>query len=569
MLSAIVRFALRFRGVIIALAALAIGYGIYSAITAKYDVFPEFATPQVEIQTEAPGLSPEQVEVLITQPIENALNGAPSIELIRSESVQGLSHLVINFDAATDIYRDRQDIGERLTTVSGALPSGAKTPVMTPLTSSTGDLLTIGLVSDKLTLMQLRTIADWVITPRLLAVQGVAKVSIYGGDIRQVQIQIDPAKLIARELSIDDVLTAARRATGIRGAGFVDTHNQRIIIRTMGESLTARDIGAIVIAHQPSGNVTLADVGRVVDAAAPPISDASVMGKRAVVLNLWAQYRANTLDTTAGVERALDSLAPALKAQGVTVYPTLFRSANFIELATHNINVALFLGAFLVVGVLFLFLSSFRAAAISCTAIPLSLLMAVVVLQRLGYSLNTLTLGGLAIAIGEVVDDAVIDVENIQRRLREQKGRPVLDIIFDASLEVRGSVVYATFAVALVFVPILTMSGLAGRLFAPMGLAYIFSILASLLVALTVTPALCAMLLHGPALEKEERSWLTWLKTRYRSLLVRVEEYPTEVITAVVLVTVAGLAMFPLLGKTFLPELHENHYLIHMEAAPG
>jgi CzcA family heavy metal efflux pump len=569
MLSAIVRAALRFRGVIIALAVLAIGYGVYSAVNAKYDVFPEFATPQISVQTEAPGLSPEQVEVLITQPVENALNGAPGIEAIRSESTQGLSLIVINFDPHTDIYTDRQDIAERLATLAGSLPSGAKPPVMTPLTSSTGDLLTIGLVSDKLDMMQLRTIADWVVVPRLLAVKGVAKTSVYGGDVRQVQIQIDSAKLIARELSIDDVLAAARRATGIRGAGFVDTHNQRIIIRTIGESLTARDIGAIVIAHQPSGNVTLADVGRVVDAAAPPISDASVMGKRAVVLNLWAQYRANTLETTAGVERALDSLAPALKAQGITVYPTLFRSANFIELATHNINVALFLGAFLVAGVLFLFLSSFRAAAISCTAIPLSLLMAVVVLQRFGYSLNTLTLGGLAIAIGEVVDDAVIDVENIQRRLREQKGRPILDVIFDASLEVRGSVVYATFAVALVFVPILTMSGLAGRLFAPMGLAYIFSILASLVVALTVTPALCALLLHGPALEKEERAWLTWLKDRYRRLLVRVEEYPAEIVTAVVLVTIAGLALFPLLGKTFLPELHENHYLIHMEAAPG
>ncbi len=573
MLSAIVRFSLRFRGVVIALAILAIAYGIYVTSNAKYDVFPEFASPQVSIQTEASGLSPEQVEVLVTQPIENSLNGAPGIESIRSESVQGLSLIVVNFDARTDIYRDRQDIAERLATLAGSLPSGVQSPVMTPLTSSTGDLLTIGLLSDKLTPMQLRAVADWTIVPRILAVAGVAKASVYGGEVRQIQVQIDPAKLIEHELSIEDVVAAAGRATGVRGAGFIDTRNQRIVIRSQGESLSSGEIGAIVVAHQPQGNVTLADVGRVIDGARPPISDASIMTRRGVILNLWAQYGANTLETTAGVERALDQLTPALKAQGITVYPAIFRSASYIELATHNINIALILGAILVVIVLFLFLANFRAAAISCTAIPLSLLVAIVILQRLGYSLNTLTLGGLAIAIGEVVDDAVIDVENIQRRLRENAAlpdpRPGFEVVFDASLEVRGAVVYATFAVALVFLPILTMSGLAGRLFAPMGLAYIFSILASLLVALTVTPALAALLLRGNVIEREERSWLVHMKSGYRRILMRVEQDPGAVIGAVAFVTIVGLAMYPLLGKTFLPDLHENHYLLHMEAAPG
>ncbi|MEK6371682.1 MAG: efflux RND transporter permease subunit [Acidobacteriota bacterium] len=573
MLGAIVRFSLRFRGVIIALATIAVAYGVYSAVTAKYDVFPEFATPQIAVQTEAPGLSPEQVEILVTQPIENALNGAPGIEAIRSDSAQGLSLVVLNFDPKTDIYRDRQDVAERLGTLAGALPDGVQLPVMTPLTSSTGDLLTIGLVSSKLTSMQLRTTADWLIVPRLLAVPGVAKASVYGGEVRQIQIQIDPAKLIAHELSIDDVLAAAARATGVRGAGFLDTRNQRIVVRSQGESLTAQQIGAIVVTHQPAGNVTLADVGAVVDAPAPPISDASVMGQRAVIINVWAQYLANTLEATAGVERALDELAPALKAQGISVHPRMFRAANYIELATHNINVALILGAILVVVVLFLFLANFRAAAISCTAIPLSLLMGVIILQKLGLSLNTMTLGGLAIAIGQVVDDAVIDVENIQRRLRENARagtpRPFLDVIFDASLEVRGAIVYATFAVALVFVPILTMSGLAGRLLAPMALAFLFSILASLAVALTVTPALCALLLRGNVVEREERRWLAWTKERYRALLLRVEERPALAIGAVSLVTIAGLSLVPFLGRAFLPELHENHYLIHMEMAPG
>jgi len=573
MLSAIVRISLRHRGVVIALAAIALAYGLYALATAKYDVFPEFATPQIAVQTEAPGLAPEQVEVLVTQPVENALNGAPGIETIRSDSIQGLSLVSINFDPKTDVYRDRQDVAERLNTLTGVLPDGVRAPVMTPLTSSTGDLLTIALTSDRLTPMQLRTIADWVITPRLLAVAGVAKVSAYGGQVRQIQIQIVPDRLLHYQLTIDEVENAARRATGLRGAGFIDTRNQRIVLRTEGGSLTANDVASVVVAHQPAGNVTLGDVARVVDAAEPAISDASLNAKPAVVLNLWAQYRANTLETTRGVERALQELAPLMKSEGINVAPRVFRAANFIELATHNINVALLLGALLVMVVLFLFLANMRSAAISCIAIPLSLLAGVIVLQRLGLSLNTMTLGGLAIAIGEVVDDAVIDVENIQRRLRERAagggGATLLDVVFEASLEVRSAVVYATFAVVLVFVPVLTMSGLAGRLFAPMALAYIFSILASLVVALTVTPALAALLLRGRVLEREERAWLSGLKERYRAILVRVEEHPADVIGASAFVTIAAIALLMIVGKTFLPDLHETHYLVHLEAAPG
>ena len=569
MLSAIVRISLRHRGVVIALAAIALAYGLYAVATAKYDVFPEFATPQIAVQTEAPGLSPEQVEVLVTQPVENALNGAPGIETIRSDSIQGLSLISINFDAKSDVYRDRQDVAERLNTLTGVLPDGVRAPVMTPLTSSTGDLLTIGLTSDRLTPMELRTIADWVITPRLLAVAGVAKVSAFGGQVRQIQIQIIPDHLLHYQLTIDEVESAARRATGLRGAGFIDTKNQRIVLRTEGGSLTAQDVASVVVAHQPAGNVTLGDVARVVDAAEPAISDASLNAKPAVVLNLWAQYGANTLETTRGVERALEQLAPLMKSEAITVAPRVFRAANFIELATHNINVALLLGAVLVIIVLFLFLANMRSAAISCIAIPLSLLAGVIVLQRLGLSLNTMTLGGLAIAIGEVVDDAVIDVENIQRRLRENRDRPILDVVFEASLEVRSAVVYATFAVVLVFVPVLTMSGLAGRLFAPMALAYIFSILASLIVALTVTPALAALLLRGRVLDREERAWLSGLKDRYRAILLRVEEHPGEVIGASAFVTIAAIALLMIIGKTFLPDLHETHYLVHLEAAPG
>src|SRR5438477_4892010 len=573
MLSAIVRISLRHRGIIIALAIIALAYGVYAVLTAKYDVFPEFATPPIAIQTEAAGLSPEQVEVLVTQPVENALNGAPGIETMRSDSTQGLSLISINFDPKTDVYRDRQDIAERLNTLSGVLPAGVLAPVMTPLTSSTGDLLTIGLLSDKLTPMQLRTTADWVITPRLLGVAGVAKVSAWGGEVRQVQVQIIPERLLHYELSIDDVVSAARRATGLRGAGFVDTKNQRIVLRSEGGGLSARDVASVVVSHQPSGNVTLGDVAHVADAAEPAIGDASVNARPGVVLNIWAQYGANTLEATRGVEDALQQLAPVLKSDGIAVYPRVFRAANFIELATHNINVSLILGAILVSVVLFLFLANMRSAAISCTAIPLSLLAGVIVLQHLGYSLNTMTLGGLAIAIGEVVDDGVIDVENIQRRLRENRQlaqpRSILDVVFDASLEVRSAIIYATFSVVLVFVPVLTMSGLAGRLFAPMALAYVSAIVASLLVALTVTPSLAALLLRGNVLEREERRWLVSLKEHYRNLLLRVEKYPAAVIGASAFVTLIAIALALMIGKTFLPELHETHYLAHLEAAPG
>jgi CzcA family heavy metal efflux pump len=329
----------------------------------------------------------------------------------------------------------------------------------------------------------------------------------------------------------------------------------------------------VVVRHLPSGNVTLGDVARVADAAEPAIGDASVNARPGVVLNIWAQYGANTLEATRGVENALDQLAPVLKSEGISVYPRVFRAANFIELATHNINVSLILGAILVSIVLFLFLANMRAAAISCTAIPLSLLAGVIVLQRLGYSLNTMTLGGLAIAIGEVVDDGVIDVENIQRRLRENRliaqPRSILDVVFDASLEVRSAIIYATFSVVLVFVPVLTMSGLAGRLFAPMALAYVSAIVASLVVALTVTPALAALLLRGNVLEREERRWLVSLKEHYRNLLLRVEKVPAAVIGASAFVTLVAIALAFMIGKTFLPELHETHYLVHLEAAPG
>ncbi len=573
MLTQIVHFSLRFRGVIIALACALVVHGLYTLSRAKYDVFPEFAPPQVAIQTEAPGLSPEQVEVLVTQPIENTINGVAGIESLRSASIQGLSLVTVTFYPKSDIYRNRQVVAERLATLVGQLPQGVQAPTMTPLTSSTSIVLVVGLISEKHSLMELRTLADWTVKQRLLAVPGVAKVAVFGGEVEQIQIQVQPEKLIKYNLTIKDILAAAQRATGVRGAGFIDSPNQRIVLQTEGQSLTYGQIARTVLVHQDSGSVTLGDVAQVVSAPEPLIGAAAIMGRPGVILMVSAQYGANTLEVTQRVEEALSEIRPTLSAGNVVLHTDLFRPANFIQTAIHNVQSSLLLGAVLVVIVLFLFLFNFRMAAISCTAIPLSLLSAVAILEYCGFSLNTMTLGGLAIAIGEVVDDAVIDVENILRRLRENRHlsspRPALRVVLDASIEVRSAVVYATFAVALVFIPILTMSGIAGRLFAPLGIAYISAVLASLLVALTVTPALCLIFLGHRDMEEEEPPVVQWLKTRYGSLLLRVEQRPKAVIGSVALFTVAGLGTLPFLGGGFLPELREGHFIVHMSAVPG
>ena len=453
MLGAIVHFALRFRGVVVALACLFLAQALFTLGRAKYDVFPEFAPPQVVIQTEAPGLSPEQVEVLVTQPIENGVNGVEQIETLRSNSLQGLSVVTITFSAGSDIYRARQSITERLATIAGELPQGVPAPAITPLTSSTSVVLVLGLTSAKRSLMELRTAADWTVRQRLLAVPGVAKVAVFGGDIRQLQVQLRPDRLIKFNLSVEDVLAAARRATGVRGAGVIDTPNQRFILRSEGQSLTAAELARTVVAYHKGASLTLGEIATVTDAPAPPFGAAAVLGKPGVVLNVSEQLGANTVEVTRKLERALDDLRPALAAENISLRGDIFRPADFIQTAIGNIGFSLLLGALLVIVVLFAFLFNWRTAAISFTAIPLSLLAATSVLSALGFSLNTMTLGGFAVAIGVVVDDAIIDVENILRRLRENRARPDAAsarsrVVLDASIEVRSAVVYATFIVA-------------------------------------------------------------------------------------------------------------------------
>ncbi len=572
MLKAIVAFSLRFRGIVIALACLAFGYGVYSAINAKLGVFPEFAPPQTMIQTEAPGLAPEQVEALITQPIENVLLGLNDVAVIRSQSIQGLSAITVFFREGTDIYRDRQLVSERLLEVASQMPAGVSAPVMAPLTPAAAWFLTVGLTSKKLQPMDLWSFAYWTMRPRLLAVPGVAKVEIYGGGVRQLQIQVQPRRLLAYGLSISQVLAAARRATGVAGAGFVENANQRIVIRTEGQSITPEQLGNAVLAPLDGTSVRLRDVARVEWAPQPLIGGAAIRGTRGVILILAAQYGANTLEVTRRAEAALRDLAPAVKAEGITLFPRLFRVADFIETSVAGIGSSLLLGGALVAIVLTLFLYNLRSAFISLTAIPLSLLIAGVVLNLMGATLNTITLGGLAIAIGEVVDDAVIDVENIFRRLRGNRAsanpRPTFDVILDASLEVRSAVVYATFVVALVFFPVLSMTGVEGKIFAPLGVAYILAILASLGVALTLTPALCAAMLPRATSEVETR-FVRWLRELHRRWLQRLLDRPRIAAVGVGALCLAAAATLPFFEGSFLPELQENSFIMHMAGIPG
>lgn len=572
MMSALVRFAIRFYGVIIGLALLVIVYGAYSLSQSDLNVFPEFAPTQVVIQTESPGLSASLVEKLVTQPIENVVSGAIGIKSLRSQSIPGLSIITVIFQDKSDIYRNRQIVGERLNMLGSQLPPGI-VPNITPLTSSASTVMGIGVTSDKLSLMQLRTLVDWHLTPHLMAIPGVADINVYGGEVRQFQIKIDPRKLMLYQLNVQDVVFAATRATGVRGAGYIQNDNQRIILNSQGQTTTPQQLANITLLRKLGRTIRIRDVAEVTEGAAPSISAAAVNGKPAVYLSVQGQLGANVYALTKQLERKLADIKPSLEKQKVTLHEGLFRPANFIETAIHSLRSDILIGSVLVTLVLFIFLFNVRTAVISATAIPLSLLTAIVVLYQYGVGLNIMVLGGLAIALGEVVDDAIIDTENIFRRLRENRllaqPLPAAKVVFQASMEVRSSVVYATMIVALVFLPLLTLSGVAGKLFAPLGYAYISAILASLVVALTLTPALCYALLANAPLKNEDSPLLRWLKKRYVRLLQQIENrYQLILLTSFICIAL-GLAILPLFRGQFIPALREGHYILHMTAVPG
>ena len=571
-MSALVRFSIRFHGVVIGLACLVVIYGLYGLSRANLDVFPEFSPTQVVIQTESPGLSSKLVEQLVTQPIESTLSGTVGVESMRSQSIPGLSIVTIIFNEKTDIYKNRQAVAERLATLNNQLPKNI-VPNITPLASSASTVLGMGISSNKRSLMELRSIVDWTIKPHIMAVPGVADVNVLGGDVRQWQILVDPHKLIRYHLSIQEVLAATARVSGVRGAGFIENNNQRILINTEGQAKNAKQLAQMPIYHRDGQTVRLMDIAQVVEGPAPAISAAAINGKEGVYFSVQSQLGANTKAVTEAVEKAMLELAPEFKGQQIDFYPSLFRPANFIETAIDGVKTDILVGSVLVIAVLFLFLFNVRTAFISATAIPLSLLTATIVLSYFGMGLNIMVLGGLAIALGEVVDDAIIDTENIFRRLRENRllAQPLkaYQVVYQASMEVRSSVVYATIIVVMVFLPLLTLSGVAGKLFAPLGYAYISAIIASLVVALTLTPALCYLLFSKGELESQDPPLIVWIKKHYVAALKIIEQHYIIVISMVALVIALGLGVLPLFKSQFIPSLHEGHYIMHMTAVPG
>jgi len=572
MLNRVILWSLHNRLVVLALGILLMILGVRAARLAPLDVFPDFAPPQVIIQTEAPGLSAEEVEPLVSQPIEIALNGMSDLETIRSSSAAGLSVVTCIFEAGTDIFRARQLVSEKLQLARSWLPVSANEPQMMPISPPVGTLLRISLTAGKTSMMDLRTLADWTLRPRLLAVPGVSQVTIFGGEQKQYQVIVDPAKLKDYGVTLGEVMGAAQRANQNAGAGFLDTAGQTMVIQGEGRVRSLSDLENAVVSVKGNLPVQIKQIAAVRFGPGYKVGDASTSGKPSVILIVMKQPSANTLKTTRDVEAAVEGLRQSLPP-GVLLDGEVFRQASFIQQAISNINWAMLQGGLLVVLVLVFFLFSWRTGLISLTAIPLSLLGAIVVLRWLGGSINTMTLGGLALAIGEVVDDAIVDVENVYRRLRENalKGHPesALSVIYRASSEVRGSVVYATLIVTLVFLPILSLSGLAGRIFTPLAYAYILAMLVSLVVALTLTPALCYFLLPQAVEKPEETFTVRLLKRGYDRVIHPILDHPRTVMLVSVSLLTLALVGVPFIGGEFLPEFNEGNLIIHMIGAPG
>lgn len=576
MLTAIVRWSLSRPWLVAAGAALLLLYGLLVLGRAKFDVFPNFVSSQAEVQAEAPGFSAEQVEQLVTRPLEQAINGAAGVASVRSESIQGLSIVTVVFADGVDPYRARQVVAESLGEAAGTLPQGVKPPKVAPLTSATMDLLKVGFTSARLDPAALRDLVQWQIRPRLLAVPGVARATVYGGVVRRVEVQIRPNELAARDIAVAEVAAAVQQSTSVIGGGFIDTPEQRLPIEPHGQARSAATIAATPLptgSAAPGGTPAtisrVGDVATVTDGAAPSNGNALIMGKPGVLISLSSQYGANTLEVTRAVEAALGEFEPSLKARGVVMQAGLHRPANFIDAALKGITDDLVIGAVLIAVVLFLFMRNFGAVLISFVSIPLSLLAALIVFDRFGVTINTMTLGGLAVALGVVVDDAIIDVENIIRRLRAapEGERPAATII-SASVEVRAPVIYATLVVALVLAPVLMLSGLQGAFFAPLATAFILATLASLVVAVVVTPALSLLLLRNARLPQEP-SALRRAKDAVERALGRLIGRPGTVVAGAVIATLLAAAVSTGFTAELLPSFNEGHFVLGVAGPPG
>jgi CzcA family heavy metal efflux pump len=572
-LGRVVEFSLRNRFVVLTLAVVLFGFGIYTAANSPMDVFPEFAPPQVTVETEAPGLTAEEVESLVTLRLELAINGTPGLKTLRSISMPGVSSLTAIFQDNTDVYRDRQLVAERIGTVVRDLPASVVPPEIVPLTSASSTIEVIGLTSTgTFDPLSARTFADWTLKPRILAVPGISKVVTYGGRVAQFQAVVHPNALRDYNLTLADIEGAVRGATAVGPAGTVESTGQRFPIRSLAQAADPGDLGNAVVTYRDSTPLFLSEVAEVREGPQLPIGDATLNRVPAVVMLVARQPGVNTLRVTADLDSTLEDISRHLPA-GLVLHRDLFRQASFIEQAIGNLRRALLIGAVFVAVVLVLFLLDFRTSLISLMAIPLSLLTALVILRAFGATVNTMTLGGLAIALGEVVDDSIIDVENIHRRLRRNRQLPnplpAHDVIVQASLEVRSAVVYATFLVALVFLPVFFLSGVAGKIFSPLATAYVLSTLASLGVALLVTPAACSLLLVREKASRREGRLVTFLKGRYAAVLPHSLERPRLLALAAIVLFVLAAAGLPFLGGEFLPAFEEHDFIVHMVGLPG
>ena len=576
MVDTLIRWSLHNRAAVLAIALIISAWGIYTGMRAPVDVFPDLTAPTVTVLTEARGMAPTEVESQVTYRIETALNGAPGVRRVRSSTTVGFSVVWAEFDWGADVLTARQIVSERLELVSESLPPEVQRPVLAPISSIMGEVLFLGLTSDTHDGLTLRLLAEDLVRRRLLSVPGVAQVTPIGGEVKQYQVLLDAEQLRAHGLTLQEVSDALATGNENISAGFAADGGSELLVHGQGRIQDADDIAATAIASVQDVPVRIRDVGEVVVGPEPKRGDGAINGRPGVVLGVQKQPNANTLALTAELDAALDEIERALPA-GVELDRDVFRQSRFIEVSIDNVTEALRDGAILVVVIMLLFLLNLRATFITLTAIPLSLVVSVLVLEALGTTINTMTLGGVAIAIGALVDDAVIDVENVFRRLRENAARPAgeqrgtLGVVLDASVEIRTSIVFATFIIVLVFLPIFFLQGVEGRLLRPLGMAYVVAILTSLVVAVTVTPALCHLLLpRDPALRRTQEPWLPRiLKRLYGALLRPVLGHPWAItVPAVVLLAIAGWST-QRFGLAFLPEFNEGALTISAVTLPG
>ena len=551
--------------------------GIFISRDMNVDVFPDLTAPTVTILTEAHGMESEEVEKLVSYQLETAMNGSPSVRRIRSSSAAGISIVWIEFEWGTDIYRARQIVSERIPMVQEKLPEGVSTPTMAPISSIMGEVMLLGVRSDSLSPMELRTLADWTISPRIKSIGGIANVIVIGGEFKQYQVMADPEKLKHFDVSLEELLQKVEESNINAPGGVIKQHGNQYIVKGSGRAYSIDQLEEAVVKQVNGQTIKVKDVATVQIGASDKIGDASLNTNPAVILTISKQPGVNTLELTQNLDKAVADLKGSLP-EGVEIENQIFRQSNFIEASINNLQQTLLEGAFFVVIVLFLFLMNWRTTVISLLAIPISLLVSIIVLKLMGYTINTMSLGGMAIAIGALVDDAIIDVENVFKRLRENIRKPkeerssVLEVVRTASIEIRSSIIIATLIIIVSFIPLFFLSGMEGRLLQPLGIAFITSVLTSLIVAVTVTPVLCSYLLKSEKVlskQAEGTKVENWLQSIYLAVLDRVLSFPKMVIGITVGVFLISLVFFSGLGRNFLPEFNEGSLVISAVGVPG